>query len=260
MKAKKSLGQNFIKNDTIINQIVSLFCVSEKDLILEIGPGRGALTQKLVNLPAQVVCIEIDTDMKSILSKYETEKCHIIYDDILNVNIKEMLANYKYDNLFIIGNLPYYITSPILEHLIMSDVNAEQMVFMVQKEVAERYSAQPGTKDFGYMSLFLDFYYQVSSEIFVSRVDFNPVPKVDSMVIKLTKKNSRSSVNEKDYFKFLKDAFKMKRKTLKNNISSYDWNKIKIVLERHGLNDSVRAEAISQEIFIEIFKKISKDQ
>ena len=259
MKAKKSLGQNFLINDTIINKIVSLFCVTEKDLILEIGPGRGALTEKLCLKKSNLVCIELDRDMKSILSKYESDQCHIIYDDILLVDLKNLLKHYNYENLFIIGNLPYYITSPILEHLISANINAKEMVFMVQKEVADRFSAKPCTSNYGYMTLYLDFYYNVTLEIFVPKTDFSPSPKVDSAVIKLTKKNVNYDVEAKQYFNFLKNAFRLKRKTLKNNLGHYDWNKIKNVLDKYRLPETVRAEEISQEIFIEIYKSLEKN-
>ena len=256
MKAKKSLGQNFLINDTIIDEIVSLFCVTEKDLIIEIGPGRGALTNKLVNLPAKLVCIEIDRDMKTILSKYESDKCTIIYDDILSIDIKSLLSKFKYENLYVIGNLPYYITSPILERLIETNISAKEMIFMVQKEVADRFCAIPGHKEFGYMSLFLDFYYDVKSCIFVPKKDFSPVPKVDSEVIKLSRKDNNIIINADKYFAFLKQAFKMKRKTLKNNLSMYDWEKINSVLKLYQLSESIRAEEISQEIFIQIFNSL----
>ena len=257
MKAKKSLGQNFLINDTIINQIVSLFCVTKNDLIIEIGPGRGALTKELVEKEANLICVEIDKDMVPILSKFESSKCKIIYDDILNVNINNILSTYNYEHLYIIGNLPYYITSPILEHIINSNIPVNEMVFMVQKEVADRFSAKPGTKAYGYMTLFLNFYYNVTTELFVPKKDFNPIPKVDSAVIKLVKNEKKYNLDSNRYFAFLKEAFKMKRKTLKNNLSFYNWNFIKEVLDKYNLNDNIRAEEISQEIFIEIFEAIN---
>ncbi|MBQ6840852.1 MAG: ribosomal RNA small subunit methyltransferase A [Bacilli bacterium] len=258
MKAKKSLGQNFLINDTIINQIVSLFYATKDDLIIEIGPGRGALTKHLVKKDSSLLCIEIDTDMVPILNKYQNDKCHILYQDILQVDLKQIIKDYQYKNLFIIGNLPYYITSPILEHLIESNINAQEMVFMVQKEVADRLSAKPGSKDYGYMTLYLDYYYEVSSEIFVPRDCFNPAPKVDSAVIKLVKKDIKYNLNEKKYFNFLKEAFKLKRKTLHNNLRGYNWDKVKEVLEKYNMPETIRAEEINQEVFIEIYTKLSK--
>ncbi|MBE6155565.1 MAG: ribosomal RNA small subunit methyltransferase A [Firmicutes bacterium] len=261
MKAKKSLGQNFLINDTIIENIVSLFYVTENDLIIEIGPGRGALTEKLSKLPSRLLCIEVDKDLKPVLSKFESENCKIIYEDILKVDLKTIVQNYQYDNLYIVGNLPYYITSPILEHLIKSGLNINQMVFMVQKEVADRFSAKSCSSNYGYMTLFLNYYYNVTSEIFVPKKDFNPIPKVDSMVIKLEPRYHEFYINEQKYFSFLKNAFRLKRKTLKNNLSSqYNWQTIKEVLEANKLNENVRAEQITQELFIEIYLKLFENQ
>jgi len=250
MKAKKSLGQNFLKEDTIINKIVSLLNVKEKDLIIEIGPGKGALTKKLVNLSAKLICVEIDKDMHPFLDNLN---CQIIYEDILSLDLKS-LANFKqYENIYVIGNLPYYITTPIMQKLIESNINIKEMIFMVQKEVAQRFTAKAGVSEYGYMSLYLNYYYDVFYEFTVESKYFLPEPKVDSAIIKLIKKHKRYNIDEKKYFSFLKEAFALKRKTLKNNLKNYDWNKIVPILKAHNLDVNVRAEEISQEIFIEIF-------
>ena len=253
MKAKKYYGQNFLKNEEIIKNITDLVNPSENDLIIEIGPGRGALTKYLTQKTCDLVCIEIDTDLKVYLDKYQSEKCKIIYVDILNVDLNEITKAYQ--NVFVVGNLPYYITSPILEYLINS-IKAQKMVFMVQKEVADRYSAKVNTKDYGYFTLFLNFYYEVNKEIFVGKNNFDPVPKVDSEVISLSLKDKVPDINPEKYFAFLKECFSHKRKTLKNNIISYDYEKIMNVLNKYGLTESVRAEQIREDIFIEIFKSL----
>ena len=183
MKAKKKYGQNFLKNEEIIK--------NENDLIIEIGPGRGALTKYLIKKNCDLVCIEIDTDLKFYLDKYQSKKCKIIYEDILKVDFKEITKNYQ--NIYVVGNLPYYITSPIIEHLI-NNIKSKKMVFMVQKEVADRYSAKVNTKEYGYFTLFLNFYYEVNNEIFVSKNNFDPIPKVDSEVISLSLKDSNPFV------------------------------------------------------------------
>ena len=240
MKAKKYYGQNFLKNEEIIKNITDLVNPGENDLIIEIGPGRGALTKYLTQKACDLVCIEIDTDLKVYLDKYQSKKCKITK---------------VYQNVFVVGNLPYYITSPILEYLINS-IKAQKMVFMVQKEVADRYSAKVNTKDYGYFTLFLNFYYEVNNEIFVGKNNFDPIPKVDSEVISLYLKEEVPNINVEKYFSFLKECFSHKRKTLKNNIISYDYEKIMNVLNKYGLTDSVRAEQISEDIFIEIFKSL----
>ena len=121
MKAKKKFGQNFLINDTIIYKIISLLNANDNDLIIEIGPGKGALTKELNQLNSKLLCIEIDEDMKPYLSKY-----NVIYDDILKLDLNEIISKYNYDNLYIIGNLPYYITSPIIEKLIKSNLNIKK--------------------------------------------------------------------------------------------------------------------------------------
>ena len=131
MKAKKKYGQNFLKNEEIIKNITDLVNPNENDLIIEIGPGRGALTKYLIKKNCDLVCIEIDTDLKFYLDKYQSKKCKIIYEDILKVDFKEITKNYQ--NIYVVGNLPYYITSPIIEHLI-NNIKSKKMVFMVQKE------------------------------------------------------------------------------------------------------------------------------
>ena len=253
MKAKKYYGQNFLKNEEIIKNITDLVNPCENDLIIEIGPGRGALTKYLTQKACDLVCIEIDTDLKVYLDKYQSKKCKIIYEDILNVDLNEITKVYQ--NVFVVGNLPYYITSPILEYLINS-IKAQKMVFMVQKEVADRYSAKVNTKDYGYFTLFLNFYYEVNREIFVGKNNFDPIPKVDSEVISLSFKDKVPNINVGKYFSFLKECFSHKRKTLKNNIVSYDFEKIINVLNKYGLTESARAEQISEDIFIEIFKSL----
>lgn len=253
MKAKKYYGQNFLKNEEIIKNITDLVNPGENDLIIEIGPGRGALTKYLTQKACDLVCIEIDTDLKVYLDKYQSKKCKIIYEDILNVDLNEITKVYQ--NVFVVGNLPYYITSPILEYLINS-IKAQKMVFMVQKEVADRYSAKVNTKDYGYFTLFLNFYYEVNKEIFVDKNNFDPIPKVDSEVISLSLKDKIPNINVGKYFSFLKECFSHKRKTLKNNIVSYDFEKIINVLNKYGLTESARAEQISEDIFIEIFKSL----
>ena len=254
MLAKKKYGQNFLINEKIIKDIVNLLDnVKENDLIIEIGPGKGALTKYLINMPCKINCIEIDEDMHKYLDKYESDKCSIIYKDILQVNLKEITNNFN--NIYIIGNLPYYITTPIIDNLI-KNLNAKKMIFMVQKEVAERFTAWPNTKDYGYYTLYLNYYYNVKKEIYVSKNNFNPIPKVDSEIISLNIRENRPIIDEKKYFSLLKDAFSHKRKTLKNNLVNYNFNIIKDILIKHNLDENVRAEQISEDVFIEISKII----
>ena len=249
MQAKKSLGQNFLKNDTIIKKIVSLFVCNENDLILEIGPGRGALTKYLVDLPASVLCVEVDKDMQEYL---KFPKAQIIYDDFLKIDLNELLSKYNYEHLFIVGNLPYYITSPIIEKILGSNIKASKMVFMVQKEVAERFSSKPGNSEYGYMTVFINHFYDTNYEFMVPKNDFVPVPKVDSAIISLNKKEYVNVPNE--FWTFVKECFMHKRKNLKNNLNKYDINKVNEVLNKYNLDSSVRAESLSEQILWDLFR------
>lgn len=252
MRAKKSLGQNFLVDNNIIEKIIGEITSDSNDLIVEIGPGRGALTKKLKEKGSFLIAYEVDRDLEDILSEFEDNKTKIIWQDFLKSNIKEDIKDIKYNKLFIVGNLPYYITTPIIEHIIDSNINFEKLVIMVQKEVADRFLASPKTKDYGYISVLLQYYFDIKRVCNVSRYSFNPVPKVESTVLSFTEKE-RLDIDIEKYKEFLKIAFRQKRKTLKNNLSKFDWNNVKQVLDKYNLSESVRAEEINGDIFVELF-------
>ena len=252
MKAKKSLGQNFLIDDKVLNKIVSSFEVSEKDLIIEIGAGKGALTKYLKLKNANIIAYELDDDLIPILKKMEDSHTKIIHQDILKSNIKMDINKIDYDKLYVIGNLPYYITTPIIKKLINSQLNIEEMLFMVQDEVADRFSSKPGSKNYGSITLYLNYYYIVEKLFVVNKNSFNPVPKVESAILKFTRRDNKPLVNEQKYFKLINDAFSQKRKTLRNNLKNYNFDLIKEILNEFNLSDQVRAEEISEEIFIRI--------
>ncbi len=256
MHAKKSLGQNFLIDTSVIQRISDNINVTNDDLIIEIGPGMGALTCKLKEKNANLICYEIDTDLKIYLNKYEDDKTKIIYQDILNSNIKEDIKNINYNKLYIVGNLPYYITTPIIKYLIESNLDIEEMLFMVQDEVADRFSALPKNKDYGSITLYLKYYFNVTKLFKVSKNSFNPIPKVESAVIKLKKRIDKPNVLRQEYFKLINDSFKMKRKTLKNNLSDYDFAKVKEILDKYDLQDNVRAEELSEDVFVDILNNL----
>lgn len=258
MQAKKALGQNFLNNDTIIIKIVSLFNCENNDLILEIGPGRGALSKYLQD-KGRLICIEIDKDMAPFLDKINAS---IIYDDILQANLSNILSNYTYDNLYVIGNLPYYITSPIIEKVILSNINAQKMVFMVQKEVAERLAEHPGGKNTGSITYSIHYYTNPEIVLDVPKESFIPSPKVDSSVIKLdVLENPKIKViNEEVFFKVVKCAFMQKRKTLINSLSNSGISskeELENILNELNLDLRVRAEQLTLEQFGFLSDKLS---
>lgn len=258
MKAKKNLGQNFLIDNNIINKINDSINAKEDDLIIEIGPGMGALTRVLKEKNANIICYEIDKDMIPYLNKYVDSKTKVIYKDILEASIKEDIKDIKFNKLYIVGNLPYYITTSIIKYLISLELSIEEMIFMVQEEVADRFTASYGNSDYGSITLFLNYYFNVEKLFKVSKKCFNPVPKVESAVIKFSKRLNKLEVNKDKYFTIINDSFKMKRKTLKNNLSNYDFNKIKEILNKYNLSETVRAEELSEEVFVAIANVLEK--
>lgn len=250
-KVKKKFGQNFLKDQNIIYKIVNSVDITSDDLVIEVGPGQGALTKELVKKNPNLLCFEIDEDTKPYLLPLENDKTKIIYGDFLNCDIKDIISNIKYQNLYVIANLPYYITSPIITKIIESGINPDKMILMVQKEVAERYSSLPGSKDYGQITVKLNYYFDIKTIIDVNRRCFYPAPNVDSAVIMLSKHELLSvDINKFNYL--VEKAFKLKRKTLKNNLSKEEFDLVLPILLRNGYTDQVRAEAINLNTFIEM--------
>ncbi len=257
IKAKKSLGQNFLQDENILKNIANSITTKTNDLIIEIGPGKGALTKYLKEKNSFLICYEIDERMKEILKKLEDNKTKIIFNDFLQADIINDSQEFAYENIYIIANIPYYITTPIIKKVIKQE-KLKSMTLLVQKEVAERLSAKPGSKSYGSLTVYLNYYFNINYLFNVSKYAFNPIPKVESAVVNFERiKNKISVKNEELFFKLINDSFKMKRKTLKNNLKEYNWTKIKAILEKRNLNESVRAEELSIEIFVEIANALS---
>lgn len=252
---KKNFGQNFIIDENIINSIISNSKIDKDTLVLEIGPGAGSLTYKLGLNAKEVVCYEIDTKVKNIL-EHNLEGLNnvkVIYEDFLKANVKEELKKHDYNKLYVVANLPYYITTPIIIKLIEDDLNVDKIVVMVQKEVGDRFKAKPGSKDYSSLSIFLNYYYDVRKMLDVSKNVFMPKPNVDSIVVEFTKKEELLTLNNKElFFKLIRDSFKQKRKNLRNNLKDYDLAKISNILAKYNLDLTVRAENISIDIFVDV--------
>lgn len=252
---KKKYGQNFLNNDFILDKIVDLFDVSSEDKIVEVGPGAGALTKRLVNKGCRVTAFEIDESLKQFLEKINSDNLNVVYEDFLTVNLNNYFN--KEDKLYFVANIPYYITTPIITKFIDEDIIPEVMILMVQKEVGERLSAKPGTSDYGAITTILNYYFDIKYEFTVDRSNFYPSPNVDSCIIKFTKKDYIDGVNDFNKFKKLvNDAFKQKRKNLKNNLKSYDLDIISKVLYEYGFNLTNRAEDLGYEVFVDIVNSL----
>lgn len=257
MKAKKKYGQNFLIDQTVLEKISNSVLACENDLIIEIGPGKGALTTKLATKLSNIVAYEIDRDLIPILNKLKLEKLNVKNIDFLKTDITNDIKNINYEKLFIVGNLPYYITTPILEHIIKSNIKHESVTIMVQLEVANRFLAEPKTKNYGYFTVYLQHFYKIKRLVNVKNTSFDPAPKVESAVIQLVPKENIKDLNE-DFFNFIKECFKEKRKTLKNNLRNYNLEIIKNILIKNNLNSQARAEECSEEIFIQIYENLKK--
>ena len=252
---KKNFGQNFIVDKNIIDNIIKFSLVDKDTMVIEIGPGAGSLTTALAASSKSVLCYEIDDSLKDVLSDSlrDFENVDIIYQDFLKANVSETLKKYNYDKLYVIANLPYYITTPIITKIIEDKLNVDKIVIMVQKEVGDRLKAQPGSKDYNSLSIYISYYFNVKKLMDVSRNVFLPKPNVDSIVIELSKKENKYKLkNENVFFKLVRDSFVQKRKTLRNNLKAYDLNIIEKVLNKYGYDLSVRSENLSIDIFVDI--------
>lgn len=257
-KFKKKFGQNFLKDDNILNNIVSYSDVDNETLVIEIGCGAGALTRKVAPLCKHLIGYEIDITLKPILDTINN--VNIIYDDFLKRNVCDDIKDYTYSKLYVIANLPYYITTPIITKFIDDGIDVDKIIVMVQKEVGDRLSSKPNSKDYGSLTVFINYYFEVKKLFTVSKNVFVPKPNVDSVVISLEKKKNKLYVkNYKLFFKLVRDSFRQKRKTLRNNLKEYDMDIVGSVLCKYGYNTDVRAEALPLEIFVAISNELSKN-
>lgn len=260
-KFKKSYGQNFLQDKNIIREIVNKTKISENSLVIEVGPGSGALTKELVKVSKNVLCYEIDDRLEDVLDENlkDYDNVEVIYDDFLKRDIKNDIDKYAYQDIYFVANIPYYITTPIIVKLIESKIDFKVITMMIQKEVADRFSAHPKTKNYGSITVFLNYYYDVSKLMFVSRNAFFPKPNVDSEVIALRKKEKPLSViNEELLFKLVRDSFRFKRKNIRNNLKNYDIDIISTVLGKYNKNLTARAEELELEIFVDIANALVK--
>ena len=254
-KYKKSLGQNFFQDKNILENIVKCANIKDNSLTIEIGTGSGNLTKELAKVSKHVLSYEIDENLETVLDKTlkDFSNINIIFNDFLKVNIQNDVKKYNYSNLYLVGNLPYYITTPIIEKIIESELPFKKIVIMIQKEVGERFNAKPGMKEYNSLTVYLNYYFNLKKEFIVSRNCFIPKPNVDSIVISLEKKKDLLFLKDKNHFNtLLKNAFRFKRKTIKNNLKNYDLSIIENVLKKYKFNLTTRSENLPLEVFVDL--------
>ena len=277
LKADKNLGQNFLVEESVVSRIAKAAELTPEDTVLEIGPGIGTLTQALAMTGASVVSVELDKRLIPVLQETvgAYKNVRIVQGDILKVNIPEIIAEVKADRktadaagevaeaesemkqsdtFKVCANLPYYITTPIIMYLLEQKLPLERLVVMVQKEVAERMTAGPGGREYGAISVAMQYYMEPKIAFIVKAGSFLPAPKVDSAVL-VCKKRSKPPVevpDEKTFFKVVAAAFSVRRKMLNNslkNMGGLTGEQVKAWLDRAGIDGRRRAETLSLEEF-----------
>lgn len=267
IQANKSLGQNFLVNDNVIDEIIRGSNIDKQDLIIEIGPGLGVLTNRLLQESNNVVAVELDKRMVNILkdrfaqniNDQAESKLEIINEDILKINLNQLIAekrkNQEIKKVKIVANLPYYISTPIIMKLLENRLDIDEIIVMVQKEVAERLTAKTGTRLAGAITYAVEYYSEATSLIKVPKESFVPSPKVESEVIKLkVRKDEKIHVeNEKLLFYIISKSFMQRRKTLSNALLNNNIMKNKDDMKKMwtelGMDENVRGESLTLEQF-----------
>lgn len=264
LSAKKSLGQNFLDDLSVLHGIVDAADITEADDVIEIGPGIGALTEQLARRANQVVAFEIDDNLMPVLDEtlFQYHNITVLHQDFLQANLPKIVSDY-FDgkhNLKIVANLPYYITKPILMSILKGNVPYTNLVFMMQREVADRLCAKPNTHDYGSLSVITQYLDDVEIAIEVSHESFIPAPKVDSAVVKLVPRKNRKFVayDQKAFFGFVHGCFMHRRKTLWNNLQGIFGKKpeikeqVELILEQLNILKTVRPQELTIDQFVQM--------
>lgn len=283
IKAKKSLGQNFLKDESILNRIVDGANLTDEDTVIEIGPGMGVLTEKLAKVYKKVIAIELDDRLIDLLRNKlrNFENVEVIHDDILKINLPKLLTtnNLQQTTYKVVANIPYYITAPIIKLFLETKYPPSEMILMVQKEVAERIVAKPGNMSI--LAVAVQYYAKPEYLFTVPREAFDPVPKVESAVIKITNNLPASTrkddclstrggqlttynkENAKHFFRVVRAGFSAKRKTLANNLSSslqLDKKTVEEKLESFGFSKNTRAQELGVEDWEKMVAILKEDR
>lgn len=253
---KKWYSQNFLTDFDVVKKGVDALLSKECDEVIEIGPGLGALTEEVLNRNVKVTAFEIDTVMVKHLESYFARRTtfSVVEGDFMKAD----LSAFKNKKIGVISNLPYNLTTPIIEKILLEEINLTNFVFMVQKEVSGRIFAKVGTKEYSPLSIMFEYLGKTETIVKVTKDKFIPAPNVDSVILRLSVTRERDFDFEKKFFKFLNGCFAMRRKTLLNNLTSYLHNKEKAteLLEKANLTLTIRPEQVTLNQFIELCKSI----
>ena len=247
---RKRLGQHFLVDPKVLERIINAAAINKDDLVIEIGSGLGVMTSEIAKLAHHVIAVEIDKELlrisKDVLKSFNN--ISYVSNDILKTDLQKLVLGRKYK---VLGNLPYYITAPIISQLLESKDKAESIVLMVQKEVAERMAASPGSKKFGSFSIFVQYHAEVTLNSLVSKSSFHPWPEVGSAVVVLKPYETPKYMvkDEKTFFKIVRSAFQQRRKKLSNSLKNFTFKTTKIDM-------SQRPERLSVDDFVELTNSI----
>jgi 16S rRNA (adenine1518-N6/adenine1519-N6)-dimethyltransferase len=260
MPAKSKLGQNFLNDQSAIRRIVAALGDCSRSTVVEIGPGRGAVTRVLAPAAAHVLAVELDTELIDRLNaEFPLERVRIVHQDVLAFDFAAA-ATQAGERLAVVGNLPYYITSPILLKLAASHAALDRAVLMMQREVADRVTAAPGSRDYGLLSVTVQMYGPVERLFTLSPEAFSPPPEVHSTVVRwrFVPRFAELAVEEDSFLKMVRSAFAQKRKTLANNLraAGIDPDAVAVSLELAGIDAQARAEALSIETLADLWKSL----
>lgn len=255
----KSLGQNFLVDKNFVDKIVDAADVSGENVI-EIGPGIGTITYEMAKVAKKVVAIEIDDSLIPIIEENmaEFDNFELIHEDILKADLEKIVAEeFAGESFKVVSNLPYYITTPIIEKLVTSNLPCKDMTIMVQKEVADRMLATEKDKEYSSLSVFVKYYSDAKKVTNVPKSVFMPQPKIDSTVLKLELRKYTDDVDEAKLFSLIHAGFNKRRKTILNSLSdAVEKDKLRLAFEKLGIKDNLRAENLSLDDFISLAKII----
>lgn len=269
IRANKRYGQNFLIDDNILENIVSSSNIGKEDLVIEIGPGLGNLTEYILQNCKYALLVEIDPKMIEVLEYRFNDRNNfkLVNEDILKVDVDNMIKSieeeigYKFKNIRVVANLPYYITTPILFKLLEDENKIDTITVMIQKEVAERMVANPKSKEYGILTLMVEYFSDAKIEVIVPNSSFIPEPGVTSAVISLSKRSKYNVKNEKLFFELIHKAFAQRRKKMTNSLIAGKFNnmekeEIESLFEKCNISLNARAEELEIEKYIEIINNI----